>query len=52
MTVEPETTLTLKLKDRYSTTHEREIIRAEFETDASFFDRARRLLEKMREDLP
>lgn len=51
MPKETEITLTLKLEDRYGTTHEREITRAEFESDVSFFMRAKRLLEKMREDL-
>jgi hypothetical protein len=51
MSAEITLTLTLKLEDRYGTTHEAEITRVEFETDRSFFDRARCLLEKMREEL-
>jgi hypothetical protein len=52
MTMEIEITLTLKIKDRYGNTHEREITRAEFEADEHFFERAQRLFLKMREDLP
>jgi hypothetical protein len=49
---EPEITLTIKIKDRYYSMHEREIIKVDFETDDAFFERAKKLLEKLREEAP
>lgn len=45
-----DTTLVIKVKDRYDSTHEREITQAEFESDEAFIERAAKMLAKLREE--